>query len=1073
MAGARPGWGGFGFFDGPPFATGRPHYGHLLAGAVKDAVCRYAHQTGHRVERRFGWDCHGLPVEFEVEKLIKVASPQEVAEYGIANYNQRCREIVLRYSAEWEDTIIRSGRWVDFENNYKTMDISFMESVWWVFSELFKKGLVYKGSKVMPYSTACTTPLANFECNLNYKDVSDPSVTVLFPLANEENTYLAVWTTTPWTLPSNCACCVHPTLIYVKIKEISTNRLLILAEERLNVVFKKSEAYQIIETFKGETLRNVKYVPLFNYFDFLRKEPNSAFRVLVDEYVTNDSGTGIVHNAPGFGEDDYRVCKEANITESGVIICPIDAKGCFTTEVRDYQGRYIKDCDDDICGDLKKRGLLLSKASIVHSYPHCWRSDTPLIYRSIESWFIRVETMIEQLLANNNQIVWVPEFVKTKRFSNWLKGARDWNISRNRYWGTPLPIWTNEAGDEVVCIGSIAELKRLSGVKNITDIHREFIDDITIPSQRGPEYPNLHRVTQVFDCWFESGSMPYAQCHYPFENKESFEQSFPAHFIAEGLDQTRGWFYTLLVISTALFNKPPFLNVIVNGLVLAEDGTKMSKRKKNYPEPLTVINKYGADSLRLYLINSPLVRAEPLKFSERGVKETLTNVFIPLINTTKFFVSQMNRYIEQNHPIAPIISISMDNMMSTVCQNPMDQWIRLSTVTLVRHIQSQMSKYQLFNVMNPLLLFINQLNGWYVRMNRRRIKGVDIDENEWADTLATLFFVLHYMSRALACIIPFFTEFIYQRIKPLLMSEAKDSVHHTAFPSVPTLEHTGISTIESGMLMLIKCVDAIRVVRDQCKLSLKFPVKSIVVIIPDPNVASELEKLSHYVQSEVNSFHLEISSDISKYANRSIVPNGANIGKRIKEERAQAEVNEVPKESKEASRKYWKEYQSKIIKSIHSLTSEQEAIINDSGFVHVNDITIYKDDISITYTPYKELKNCSNWSDGNILIIVDTSKDQSQVDAWQSREFISRVQQLRKEANLHMDDPIDIWYTSSDNELLLALSRKAELINSTLKSKCHPMEQLPASPSVVISVSESDESKNGRKVPLSITLTKK
>ncbi|KAM9182376.1 isoleucine--tRNA ligase, cytoplasmic isoform 2-T2 [Mergus octosetaceus] len=627
----------FNFYDGPPFATGLPHYGHILAGTIKDIVTRFAHQSGFHVDRRFGWDCHGLPVEYEIDKTLGIKGPEDVAKMGIAEYNNQCRGIVMRYSKEWEFNVTRLGRWIDFENDYKTLYPEFMESVWWVFKQLYDKGLVYRGVKVMPFSTACNTPLSNFESHQNYKDVQDPSVIVSFPLDEDASVSLVAWTTTPWTLPSNLALCVNPELQYVKLRDNATGKIYILMESRLIALYKSDTEYEILERFPGITLKGKKYKPLFEYF--IQCKDKGAFTVLVDSYVKEEEGTGVVHQAPYFGADDYRVCVDFNIIQKdSVPVCPVDASGCFTAEVTDFAGQYVKDADKNIIKLLKEKGRLVHSSSYKHSYPFCWRSDTPLIYKAVPSWFVRVEHMVEKLLENNAQCYWVPDFVREKRFGNWLKDARDWAISRNRYWGTPIPLWVSDDFEEVVCIGSMAELEELSGVK-VTDLHRESIDHLTIPSRCGKGV--LHRVPEVFDCWFESGSMPYAQVHYPFENKKELEDSFPADFIAEGIDQTRGWFYTLLVLSTALFGRPPFKNVIVNGLVLASDGQKMSKRKKNYPDPMAIVNSYGADALRLYLINSPVVRAENLRFKEEGVRDILKDVFLPWYNAYRFLVQNV------------------------------------------------------------------------------------------------------------------------------------------------------------------------------------------------------------------------------------------------------------------------------------------------------------------------------------------------------------------------------------------------------------------------------------------------
>ncbi|UKI33535.1 MAG: isoleucine--tRNA ligase [Lentisphaeria bacterium] len=615
----------FVFYDGPPFATGLPHYGHLLAGTIKDVVPRYQTMRGKYVERRFGWDCHGLPVENEMEKQLNLSSKRDIEAYGIDKFNEACRSIVLRYTAEWEKVVGRMGRWVDFRNGYRTMDRSFMESIWWVFKSLWDQGLVYEGYKILPYCPRCATPLSNFEANQGYREVVDPAITIRFRAADRENTYFLAWTTTPWTLPSNLALTVGPDIDYVEVRDGDDHY--ILAEARVGVYYK--EKPEILWRGKGSELVGRRYEPLFPYFADLAGK--GAFQVLAGSFVSTEDGTGIVHTAPGFGEDDNAVCKAAGLPE----VCPIDEECRFTAEVPDYQGRPVKSTDKEIIDRLKAEGKLIHRGQIKHSYPHCWRDDGPLIYRAISTWFVKVEAIKDKMIRNNQQINWVPAHLRDGRFGKWLENARDWAISRNRYWGTPLPIWRNAEG-EVIVVGSAAELEKLTG-KKIDDLHKHFMDKIEIPSPTGKS--PLRRVPEVFDCWFESGSMPYAQQHYPFENKQHFEENFPADFIAEGLDQTRGWFYTLVVLASALFDQPPFRNVVVNGLVLAENGQKMSKRLRNYPDPMVVIDRYGADALRLFMLGSQVVRAEDLKFSEAGVKEILRGIMIPMWNALSFFTT--------------------------------------------------------------------------------------------------------------------------------------------------------------------------------------------------------------------------------------------------------------------------------------------------------------------------------------------------------------------------------------------------------------------------------------------------
>lgn len=634
------------------------------------------------MERRFGWDCHGLPIEYEIDKTLNIKGPEDVQAMGIAAYNGECRKIVSRYADEWRKQVARLGRWIDFDNDYKTMYPWFMESVWWVFRELYNKSLVYRGVKVMPFSTQCNTPLSNFESGQNYKEVVDPAVIVSFPLVSDPTVSLIAWTTTPWTLPSNLALCVNPTSDYIKVECAKTSRKYILMEARISVLFKKPTEYKVIARLKGKELEGEYYVPLFDYF-VEKMKANGAFRVLTDGYVTEESGTGVVHQAPYFGEDDNRVCLANKVIfKDGDIVCPVDESGRFTKEVSHFAGQYVKDADKEIIKHLKKAERLVSASTTKHNYPFCWRSDTPLIYKAVPSWFVKVEQASQQLLKNNADTYWVPGFVKEKRFGNWLKDARDWAISRNRYWGTPIPLWISEDGEEIMCVGSIGELEELSGQK-ITDLHREFVDQIQIPSKEGRGM--LKRVSEVFDCWFESGSMPYAQNHYPFENRETFEKNFPADFIAEGIDQTRGWFYTLLVLSTLLFDRAPFKNLIVNGMVLAADGQKMSKRKKNYPDPILVVNDYGADALRLYLVNSPVVRAENLRFKEEGVRSILKDCFLPWYNAYRFLIQNIEVYSNDTNEQFKLYSLKR-----LAPENYMDKWILSFTQSLVKFVKAEM-----------------------------------------------------------------------------------------------------------------------------------------------------------------------------------------------------------------------------------------------------------------------------------------------------------------------------------------------------------------------------------------------
>ncbi|XP_046853960.1 isoleucine--tRNA ligase, cytoplasmic-like [Xenia sp. Carnegie-2017] len=968
------------FYDGPPFATGLPHYGHILAGTIKDIVTRYAHQSGYHVERRFGWDCHGLPVEYEIDKKLGITGPEDVQKMGIKAYNQECRNIVMRYSGEWENIVCRLGRWIDFKNDYKTLYSSFMESVWWVFKELYKKGLVYRGFKVMPYSTKCTTPLSNFEANQNYKDVVDPAVIIDFPLDDEPNVSLIAWTTTPWTLPSNVALVVNPNFQYVKIKDNQTSRVYIMMEARITALFKQPDDYTILERFQGNTLKDKTYKPLFNYFDQLKN--NGAFRVLCDTFVTEDSGTGVVHSAPGFGEDDYRVSlAHGVITKDGKIPCPVDSKGHFTEEVTDFKGIHVKDADSKITKLLKQRGRLVHQSTIKHSYPFCWRSDSPLIYKAVPGWFVRVESIVDKLLVNNQKSYWVPEFVKEKRFHNWLENAHDWNISRNRYWGTPIPLWVSDDYEEIICVGSIDELEKLSGVR-ATDLHRENTDAITIPSQTGRG--TLKRISEVFDCWFESGSMPYAQEHYPFENKEEFEKSFPADFIAEGIDQTRGWFYTLLVISTALFDEPPFKNLIVNGLVLAADGSKMSKRKKNYPDPMEVINKYGSDALRLYLINSPVVRADTLKFQEKGVKDIIKDVFLPWFNAHRFLLQNIQQYEKENG-----VKFMYDESKLTDLNNIMDKWILSSVQSLVVFFEQEMTAYRLYTVVPRLVRFIDQLTNWYVRSNRKRIKGeVGVEDSLMA--MQTLFCVIYSMNRMMAPFTPFLTEFMYQKMKKFIefdkCEEHNDSIHYLMLPKLrKDLIHEDIERAVDHMQSVIELG---RVVRDRKTLPIKYPLPEVVVIHQDHEYLKDVESLESYIVEELNVKKLTVSSEKDKYGIKlKAEPDNQTLGRRLKGDFK------------------------KISGAIKELTDSQLKQYVKDGEITIAGHKLSGEDIKLIYTfDQNSSSKYEAHSDNDVLILLDVTPDQSMLDEGVAREIVNRIQRLRKKANLQPTDDITLTY---------------------------------------------------------------
>ncbi|KAF3796934.1 Isoleucine--tRNA ligase cytoplasmic [Colletotrichum gloeosporioides] len=973
------------FYDGPPFATGLPHYGHLLASTIKDIIPRYWSMKGFHVERRFGWDTHGLPIEHEIDKKLGISGKAAVMKLGLKNYNAECRSIVMRYSEEWRHTIERLGRWIDFDNDYKTMDPTFMESEWWVFKQLFDKGAVYQGHRVMPYSTALTTALSNFEANQNYQDVTDPAIVISFPLRDDPETHLLAWTTTPWTLPSHLGLAAHPEFEYIKIQDEKSGKKYIILEKLLNTLYKdpKKAKYKVLEKIRGKEMLGWQYEPPFNYF--YEEYKDVAFRVLNAEYVTDDSGTGIVHQAPAFGEDDYNVALAAGIiTENRPPPDPIDDKGHFGPRISDFAGMHVKEADKHIIKYLKGTGRLVVDSSLKHSYPMCYRSDTPLIYRAVPSWFVRIPEIIPQMLENIKGSHWVPSFVKERRFASWIENARDWNVSRNRYWGTPIPLWVSDDMEERVCIGSVQELKELSGYDgDLSDLHRDNIDHITIPSKMGKG--QLRRVEEVFDCWFESGSMPYASQHYPFENVDKFNASFPGDFIAEGLDQTRGWFYTLLVLGTHLFGKIPFQNCVVNGIVLAEDGKKMSKRLKNYPAPDLVMDKYGSDALRLYLINSPVVRAEPLRFKESGVKEIVQKVLLPLWNSYKFFegqVSLLKKVEGVDYVWSPETQSSNDNVM--------DRWILASCQSLLQFVNDEMNAYRLYTVVPRLLGLIDNTTNWYIKLNRRRLKGEN-GEEDTKHALNTLFEVLFTLCRGLAPFTPFITDTIYQKLRPYIPREADAedprSIHFLPFPDVR--QELFDEEVERRVGRMQRVIDLVRVSRERRAIGLKTPLKTLVVIHRDPQYLKDLESLSSYIKEEMNVRDLVLSSDEAKYnVQYSVTADWPVLGKKLKKDMARVK-KALPTLSSDAVKEY----------------SEKKEILVDGIRLEDGDLVVRRglreDEAS---------KNLETNSDNDVLTILDAELYVDLAHEGIAREIINRVQRLRKKAQLQPTDDIKMEY---------------------------------------------------------------
>ena len=961
------------FYDGPPFATGLPHHGHLTASTIKDIIPRYWTMQGKHVSRRFGWDCHGVPIEWEIDKKLKMSAQEAVAKLGVKGYNDECRSIVQRYVAEWRSTITRLGRWVDFDDDYKTMDPWYMESVWWVFKQLWDKGLVYKGFKVMPISTALGTPLANFEVSQNYRDVQDPAVTVLFKIKDQER-YLAAWTTTPWTLPSNLAVCVGDEIDYVLVRDESTAKNIYFAEELLT----HYGDFEILERVKGSDLVGLQYEPLFDYFTDQQTE--GGFVVVSDDYVTTDGGTGLVHQAPAFVEDDYRVLNENDID---AFVCPVGLDGRFDESVTDFSGMHVKEADKSIIEFLKQRGSLYRQEVIQHSYPFCPRSDTPLIYVAIPAWYVRTSSIVDKLVSANDQIHWVPEHIKEGRFGNWLKGEVDWGVSRNRVWGTPIPIWINDETGKAICIGSKEELKEYSGVE-VSDFHREHVDPLTFDIEGEPG--TYRRIEEVLDCWFESGSMPYAQLHYPFENHDVFKSGFPAEFIAEGLDQTRGWFYTLTVLAAAIFDKPAFNNVIVNGLVLAEDGKKMSKSLQNYTPPDNLMEQYGADALRLYLINSGLVKAEEQRFVDSGVHEMTRRALLPWFNAFSF----LKTYAEIDEWSPKDGFSSGDNVL--------DQWMVSRLQTLKEGVSQEMSEYRLYNVVPKLFDFIEDLTNWYIRLNRSRFWGEGMDEDK-VSAFNTLYSVLYELSKVMAPFAPFLSEHLYRELSAFSEDKAdKESVHLCRFPEFDLDQKA--SGLEVAVDRMQQVVLLGRQKRESVKIGLRTPLSAITIIHRDESLLEDMKSLEGYVRDELNVREVRYSSDEGGYIDLAAKPNFSLLGKRLG--------------------KNMRDYQKKI----GAMTFDEISSFQQSGEIRIEEEVFSLEEIEIFQKPKEGTATISN---SFIAIELDCELTPELIRGGYAREVVNRIQRARKEQGFKVSDRVDVIY-EAQGDLGEAMSEMADYI---------------------------------------------
>lgn len=811
------------FYDGPPFATGLPHYGHILASTMKDIVPRYWTMRGKRVERKWGWDCHGLPIENIAEKELGITQKKEIETLGVEKFNEVCRSKVLSYVDDWKKIIKRLGRWADMEHDYKTMDLDFMESVWWVFKTLYDKGLVYEDYRSMHICPRCETTLSQSEVTEGYKDVKDISVVAKFQLTNpnkigvDTQTYLLAWTTTPWTLPGNFLLAVNPDMTYILFKSDDDNKSYIVSKDRLDFVMSEGKA-EIIKEISGKDLIGLTYNPLFPYY----KDTDNAFRIVTGEFVSNEEGTGIVHIAPGFGDDDYKLGKKEHVE----LIQHVGMNGRLKKEVTDFAGLEVKPKDNPQATDIEiikylaHNDKLWSKLKITHSYPHCWRCDTPLLNYATGSYFVNVTKIKDQLLENAKEINWSPDHIKYGRWGNWLKGARDWSISRQRFWASVIPIWKCDCGNEKV-YSSASDLEKDSGQK-VTNLHKHIVDNITVPcDQCGKQ---MNRVPDVLDTWFDSGSMPYGQAHYPFENKEQFEKNFPAEFIGEGVDQTRAWFYYLHIIAGGVKNSIAFKNVIVNGIVLAEDGKKMSKRLQNYPDPVLLINKYGADSLRLYMSSSPVLKAENLNFNEREVADIRRKVFIIWWNVFSFYQTFANKSLD----------------FTTVPKQPkhiLDRWLLAKLSEIIKEVTNNMNNYDLVKSSRLLVDFIADLSNWYLRLSRDRLKNNTINSTS-KESGQVLGHTLYTLAQLFAPFTPFFSETIHQTMK-----DENTSIHHTNWPKNKNYQRLLNNDLEKEMTLIQKITELGHASRRENHLKVRQPLASIKIKTKKLNFAKDLEEL--------------------------------------------------------------------------------------------------------------------------------------------------------------------------------------------------------------------------------------
>ncbi|MBR3723004.1 MAG: isoleucine--tRNA ligase [Selenomonadaceae bacterium] len=963
----------FTFYDGPPTANGKPHIGHVLTRVIKDMFPRYKSMKGKRVLRKAGWDTHGLPVELEVEKAVGINGKEEIESYGIEPFIKKCRESVWKYKGMWEEFSDVVGFWADMEHPYITYENDFIESEWWALKEIWKKGLLYQGHKVVPYCPRCGTPLSSHEVAQGYKDVKERSALVKFKVKGEDAYFLA-WTTTPWTLPSNLGLCVNPEVDYVKLKVGDT--VYYLAEALVETVFDGVEGErETLERIKGKDLEYREYEPLYPYAE--GKLDKKAFFVICDDYVTTTDGTGIVHTAPAFGEDDNRVCAKYNMP----FVQFVNAKGEMTEET-DWPGTFVKDADPLILKDLKEKGKLFRAPVFEHSYPHCWRCDTPLIYYARETWFIRMTAVRDDLIANNKKVNWIPKSIGEGRFGDWLEHVQDWGISRNRYWGTPLNIWKCSCGHEHA-VGSIAELKELAKDKFDTiELHRPYVDDVVIPCEKCGK--DMHRVPEVIDCWFDSGAMPFAQWHYPFENKEIFENHFPADFISEAVDQTRGWFYSLIAISTLLFNEAPYKNVIVLGHVQDENGQKMSKSKGNAVDPMEALTHYGADPIRWYFYENSAPWL-PNRFSGKAVEEGQRKFLGTLWNTYAFFV------LYANIDDFDATKYTLDKEKLTV----MDKWCLSRLNTMVKTVDESLSNYKVTEAAKALQSFVEELSNWYVRRSRARFWAKGMEDDKIAAYM-TLYTALVTTAKAAAPMVPFITESIYRNLVCSIDKNAPESVHLTDFP---VCDESFIDTaLEEDMALLLKVVVLGRAARNLAGIKNRQPVQNLFVKA-DKTLSSFFTDI---VAEELNVKAVTFKDNIEEYLEYKFKPDFRKLGPKVG--KAMGEVKAALQKLNGA---------------------EAKKALDDTGEVKIStpsgEFTLIKDEVEIEVA---EREGYLSQQDGAVTVALETKLTEELIEEGFLREVISKLQTMRKDSGFEVTDHIKVYV--SGNEKIASVLKKNE-----------------------------------------------